>query len=189
MRPATTRASPLRMQEDHSVSLRVFPPTLAAGCGAPVPELTGHRCPAWLSRSLVPDEIDAAQEEPGRGENHQQASKKGDGHNGFHDVRRHHPESRQHPDPPLRPARIRGQRGSGRRRLGHPAGGRRSPSGARRARRAGTGRPASSSPPARSARATASATSSDHQICEVPQNASNSDHRCCGARGGLWWRQ
>src|SRR4051812_9692318 len=25
----------------------------------------------------------------------------------------------------------------------------------------------------------------DHQICEVPQNASNSDHRCCGAQGAV----
>ena len=25
----------------------------------------------------------------------------------------------------------------------------------------------------------------DHQICEVPQNASNSDHRCCGASGAV----
>jgi hypothetical protein len=24
-----------------------------------------------------------------------------------------------------------------------------------------------------------------HQICEVPQNASNSDHRCCGAQGAV----
>jgi hypothetical protein len=27
--------------------------------------------------------------------------------------------------------------------------------------------------------------SQDHQICEVPQNASNSDHRCCGAQGAV----
>jgi hypothetical protein len=27
--------------------------------------------------------------------------------------------------------------------------------------------------------------SNDHQICEVPQNASNSDHRCCGAQGAV----
>src|SRR3954469_9452175 len=26
----------------------------------------------------------------------------------------------------------------------------------------------------------------DHQICDVPQNASNSDHRCCGAQGAVW---
>jgi hypothetical protein len=25
----------------------------------------------------------------------------------------------------------------------------------------------------------------DKQICEVPQNASNSDHRCCGAQGAV----
>jgi hypothetical protein len=25
----------------------------------------------------------------------------------------------------------------------------------------------------------------DRQICEVPQNASNSDHRCCGAQGAV----
>jgi hypothetical protein len=25
----------------------------------------------------------------------------------------------------------------------------------------------------------------DNQICEVPQNASNSDHRCCGASGAV----
>jgi hypothetical protein len=25
----------------------------------------------------------------------------------------------------------------------------------------------------------------DRQICEVPQNASNSDHRCCGASGAV----
>lgn len=25
----------------------------------------------------------------------------------------------------------------------------------------------------------------DNQICEVPQNASNSDHRCCGAQGAV----